>query len=837
MKRHAPILGALTASVAFIAAVPVALASDEPAQHYDIEAQSISSALKAFSLQSKIQLIFGERDVVQYQTRGISGTLSPQEALQRLLDGTNLDFEFTANNVVVVRPAGGKRHQSSTEANGSSGERLRLAQAGQSAADHDVTISEVIVTGRLIDNVSMMKRGETLRETPQSVTIMTQQRIDEQRLGSISEVLDQAPGLSVEMDAYNRPSSFYSRGFEVSNMQVDGASVGVNRSYNSSRNLAMYEQVEVLRGADGLFAGSGDPGGTVNLVRKRALDHTQVLINASAGRWDSYQADLDVTGPLAFDGRLRGRVVAQWHDKDFFYNTAASNGRFFYGTVEMDVTDSTLLVLGASQGKSDEVASLGGAPRYTSGQLVPGWTRERAVVADWSSWNEEASEIFTRVEQRLGERWKVTLSAMHEELDLYSNTLYIVAINPLTNLGVVTTRGNVYDPQTNAVDLNVSGKFELFGGTHSVLFGYDSYKTRGDAWGIGSSWDNPIPTLLNPLDFHEDTIPAPSRLTKTWRENPITQQHGIYGRVQMQLAQPFKLIVGGRYSSFESSSDVWWAHNADGSLAATPDSVASYKDDSIFTPYASALYDLNKQWTLYANVTEIFKAQADVYSGPLPGHVMDPIKGRSYELGTKADLRDGRLEVSMALYYIEQTGKGEQDPAYPDTGSNWRCCYLDLGEVISKGIDTGFSGELSPGWSLFGGYTYNENENKREDVPLLTLAPKHMFKLWTSYRLPAFERKWLVGGGVTLQSERFVSGTVATYNPDTGLYNGPRVPFEWGQGGFTVWNAMAQYEISDSWQVSLNANNLFDKTYFAGLSVGSRYAEPRNVILTVRGRF
>lgn len=796
---------------------------------FDLIAQPLGDALVAIANQTDTNISVDKRLIAGMLAPTLKANMSLEGALAVLLQGTGLKYRFINEHTVVVEPlripqTGG----------------VQAVPSGSTRIDDTVSLEEVIVAGRLIDTVSMMKRGETMRETPQSVTIMTQQRIEEQKLVSISEVMDQAPGMTVERDFYYRPTMFYSRGFEVSNIQVDGISAGVNRSTRSSRNLAMYEQVEILRGADGLFAGSGDPGGTVNLARKRGLDRPQALFNASMGRWNNFQVDLDVTGPLAFDGRLRGRAVAQWQDREYFYDTAQSSGRFFYATAEMDVTDSTLLVVGGHWGKNDEVPWLQGVPRYLNGKVLPGWTRERSLIADWNTWEEQPSEFFARLEQQLGERWRVTLSASREELDLVTNYLIIGAADPITGLtNEVRTLGYGYDSGTDSFDLSVQGKFDFLGRTHSVLLGYDGYESGTDAYGIRSSWATPLPSTIDPLDFRADTIPRPDSLSRTFREIAATTQQGVYGRVQLHLAEPFKLILGGRYSSYEYRSDVWWSHNPDGSVGATSDSVYAYKEDAIFTPYASALYDLNRQWTVYANITEIHKTQADLFVGPPPGKPMDSIRGRSYELGTKADLHDGRLAVSFALYHIEQTGAGEQDPAYPysQDNSGRSCCYVDVGELVSQGIDTEVSGELLPGWSVFGGYTFNENENKRADAPLQTLSPKHIFKLWTSYRIPAAEQKWLVGGGVTVQSRRAGSGWTRPYNPESGFYDGPWTPFEITQGGYAVWNAMASYRINSSWQLALNANNLLDKTYFGAMARDNRYAEPRNFILTMRGRF
>lgn len=840
----------LAASLASASVTP-AFASEE--HRFDVPATEPRAAIRKFAAQAKVQILAAGENVEQAKLNPVSGQLSTEEGLKILLARSGLQARYVGERSIALVKEGSADHgaerftniaavtldaSGASESNATSGDAqdAESTDPSKSGKKPNQQVEEVIVTGRLLDPVSMMKRGETLRETPQAVTIMTQQRIQEQKLTSISEVMGQAPGMTVERDYYGRPAAFYSRGFAISNMQIDGVSAGVNSSTQSNRNLAMYEQVEILRGADGLFAGSGDPGGTVNLARKRGLDHSQILFNTSAGRWNNFQADLDVTGPLAFDGRLRSRAVAQWHDRDYFYDTAKSSGWFFYATAEMDITDSTLLVIGGDLGKSDDVPMIRGVPRYETGEVLPGWTRERSyVVSSWNTWKQEPSEVFGRLEQKIGDNWRLTLSAASEDVDFFTNYMFGYNVSHITGHTGVYQAGYDVASGTDSFDINIQGKFNLLGRTHSVLLGYDRYKRGVHEDGIGASWIVPPPETMDPFDFRADSIPAPDNLARTYKAVTSTQQHGMYGRVQLHLAEPFKLILGGRYSSYENKVDVW-SRNADGSVAAFPNSSSRNEVSNKFTPYASALFDLNRQWTLYANVTEIFKAQGNLLGGPPPGTPLEPLTGRSYEFGSKGELSDGRLGVSAALYYIEQTGRGERDPSSPVSGS--ACCYVALGKVVSQGIDTEVSGEIRPGWSVFGGYTFNDNEDKRSGSLLQTLSPKHTFKLWTSYKIPAAQQKWLVGSGVTVQSRRFQAGMVATYNSDSGDYDGPPEYFEWAQGGYAVWNAMAQYRLSPNWQLSLNANNLLDKTYFSGLAYySSFYGEPRNFILTVRGRF
>ena len=229
----------------------------------------------------------------------------------------------------------------------------------------------------------------------------------------------------------------------------------------------------------------------------------------------------------------------------------------------------------------------------------------------------------------------------------------------------------------------------------------------------------------------------------------------------------------------------------------------------------------------------------------MPGTPLDPIKGRNFELGAKGEFNEGRLMASMALYRIERNGEAVADPSYPNTDigdAGLNCCWLSKGKVVSQGVEGEISGELARGWQLFAGYTFNRNHNKTPGIEGIyhSVTPKHLFKLWSTYRLPGELSQWTIGGGANIQSAHFVSGSANAFNPDTGKFDGAAVPFKFSQGGYAVWNASVQYRINRNWQAVLNLNNLFDKVYYrtVGTSGGNNwYGEPRNVMLTLRGTF
>lgn len=265
------------------------------------------------------------------------------------------------------------------------------------------------------------------------------------------------------------------------------------------------------------------------------------------------------------------------------------------------------------------------------------------------------------------------------------------------------------------------------------------------------------------------------------------------------------------------------------------------RQPTTLVPYGGLIYALNDEWSTYVSYAEVFKPQAQKLQGPLDAKKsIEPMTGKTYETGIKGELLGGSLNVSAALFYTTRENQAAEDPAYPNPPFSYSasCCFLAQDKITSKGIDLEATGEISPGWDIMAGYTYNQIHNDTEERLYSTVTPKHLFKLWTLYNLPGELSDWRIGGGVTVTSPTYVEGQAYRFDSSGNVIDSR--DYDFSQSGYAVYDAMVEYDVDQNWTVALNGNNLFDRRYYASVGTseyGNYYGEPRNFTLTLRGTF
>ncbi|HBO5547128.1 TPA: Fe(3+)-pyochelin receptor FptA [Pseudomonas aeruginosa] len=644
------------------------------------------------------------------------------------------------------------------------------------------------------------------RELPQSASVIDHERLEQQNLFSLDEAMQQATGVTVQPFQL-LTTAYYVRGFKVDSFELDGVPALLGNTASSPQDMAIYERVEILRGSNGLLHGTGNPAATVNLVRKRPQREFAASTTLSAGRWDRYRAEVDVGGPLSASGNVRGRAVAAYEDRDYFYDVADQGTRLLYGVTEFDLSPDTLLTVGAQYQHIDSITNMAGVPMAKDGSNL-GLSRDTYLDVDWDRFKWDTYRAFGSLEQQLGGGWKGKVSAEYQEAD--SRLRYagsFGAIDPQTGDGG-QLMGAAYKFKSiqRSLDANLNGPVRLFGLTHELLGGvtYAQGETRQDT----ARFLNLPNTPVNVYRWDPHGVPRPQIGQYTSPGTTTTTQKGLYALGRIKLAEPLTLVVGGRES--------WWDQD-------TP--ATRFKPGRQFTPYGGLIWDFARDWSWYVSYAEVYQPQADRQTWN--SEPLSPVEGKTYETGIKGELADGRLNLSLAAFRIDLENNPQEDPDHP--GPPNKPFYISGGKVRSQGFELEGTGYLTPYWSLSAGYTYTSTEYLKDSqndsgTRYSTFTPRHLLRLWSNYDLPWQDRRWSVGGGLQAQSD---------YSVD---YRGVSMR----QGGYALVNMRLGYKIDEHWTAAVNVNNLFDRTYYQSLSNpnwNNRYGEPRSFNVSLRGAF
>ena len=672
--------------------------------------------------------------------------------------------------------------------------------------------------------ITIGKAAQSLREIPQSVSVLTRQRLDDQNLTTLGEALDQTVGVDSADPNGLGFFDLYSRGGQVV-QQYDGVPATSIFHFSQEFDLAIYDRVEVLRGPAGLLQGAGNSTGVANLVRKRPRSGGAIRLGLIAGSWENYHADLDVTGALNQSGTIRGRVVAAGADRNFYYDVASEQRRTGYGIVELDITDSTTVGLSYAA-QSGAQTPFNGLPASTTGEWLP-LPRSTFVGMDWLNVDRSINESVVDLRHRFADGWTLQASARQRDWDRHQTTILTrAAVDPALNRTNFQIDHLAYDYESVGADLNVSGPVALFGRTHELLFGYnfDQYEERGGR----------ARATFNNRNLFNHGLTEANVLPITSTSATQIEQTGFYGMARIRILDSLTAIGGGRVSDYTTKTRA---------LTPAPGPWTNTLADASneFTPYGGLVWDITTHLSLYASYADSFSPQSTT---DFFGDVLEPIVGWQAETGVKGEFFEGQLNASFAVFRIrnENSPLLDPDPAHLGCGGTPDgSCSIAGGLTESKGWELEIGGSPLPGWELSAGYTDNETQIIRDNdpanvgQPINSYRPARLLKLWSNYRFAnRFSESPLrglnVGFGLQGASRTSTSNLyVVTYG---------FTPVE--QDSYVVANAQAGYRFSDKLQASLTINNITDRKYFTQLNDArsfNYYGEPRNVALSVRMSF
>jgi len=784
------LFGLTLASLPGLALIPTpALAQTQAA--YAIPAGPLVKALTQFGVQAGVTISFDTEQARHLTSSGLNGSYTVEDGLARLLANSGMHAERQSNGGYIL-----------------------VANAEQSALQLGATQVTTNQLGTVTEGTGSYTPGTiatatrlvlTPRETPQSISVVTRQAMDDFGLNSIDDVMRHTPGITVSTYDSER-TNYYSRGFSINTFQYDGIPTLRDAQYSAGQTLtdmALYDRIEVLKGATGLLTGTGGVGGTLNLIRKKPTADFQGSIELGAGSWDNYRSQIDVSGPLTETGNIRGRAVAAYNDKHSFLDHYSRKTSVFYGILEADLDEDTLLTVGADYQDSD--------PKGSS------WTGSRMIFdaegkeldlprsfnngPKWGSWAQYTRTAFATLEHSFSNGW-VAKGQYNHQINAYHAPLGALSQDS-GNQSSLFARKYVGETTSDSLDAYATGPFELFGREHELVLGQSV---------AISTWKNKAYNALfasgtNSADFYtwDGDIPEPAWVK--YRDfDQTTRQTGSYLTSRFSVTDEMHLLLGARLANYQVTGN------------------SKSKESGKVVPYAGLTYDLNDNFTAYTSYTEIFQPQTDYRDRN--DKMLEPDEGKNYEVGIKGEFFNGALNTSLAYFEVHETNRPELDTSPGAALINDSPYYGTKSKT--KGYEAEISGELATGWQLQAGYTHKiaRDDNGKK---IATWEPEDQINLYTTYKLTGSLDKLTLGGGARWQSEGWKSINNAGLRRSEVLT----------QDAYWLVDLMARYQITENLSATLNVNNVFDKNYYTNIGFyDSAYpGDPRNMMVTTRWNF
>ena len=638
-------------------------------------------------------------------------------------------------------------------------------------------------------------------DTPQSVTVIDRDYLDDFGFDDINDVLRMVPGVNVERAESDR-TYYNSRGFDIKTMRVDGLGLpNIWGVYNGQLDTAVFDRIEVVRGANGLLSGTGNPSGTINYLRKRPTGERHVYAELSAGSWDRYRAEVDIDLPLTADGSWAVRVVGAAQTNDSYLRDYQQERTVIQGILSGRLADNLGVVLGYTRQDTSADSPLWGALPllYTDGTQTD-FPVETSTSQDWAYWDTRDATAFGEVHWDFAQDWSLKTSLTRRDYSEPSRLFYVYGTpDPVTGLGLYGYPGGYY--QTNdgwIADAEVVGKVHAFGREHEVTFGsqyvdsnlhYLTYPVdpSDPSWGA-------LPALPDWTGL-EVAMPA---FGAPYESSDVDYRiYRIYGAMRLALTDRLKLIGGFNYIDVQAtgvSFDVDYS-----------------RTETAVSPYVGVTYEISPQVNLYASYSDLFEPQSEIGLDLLP---LGSAKGQSLEGGIKGNFLGGRLFGSLAAFSSSQSNLPEAADFVPPYGTLYRSITVD-----STGVELELGGQLAEGLTIQGGVAHLLSLENEAGEPVRTYTPRTTANL---------SLRWQVLPALTL-------GTAIRWQDDIHLTNATGTIT---QGGYATVQLHARYDVNDNLALTVNIGNATDHKYLQSLYwEQAYYAAPRNVTAAVQWRF
>ncbi|WP_085299412.1 TonB-dependent siderophore receptor [Cognaticolwellia mytili] len=686
----------------------------------------------------------------------------------------------------------------------------QTAQPEKSIKIDNENIEKILIVGVRQDRVSQGATGLTieLNETPQSISVISSDQIKNFATNSIDDALQMATGITVEQGETNR-TRYTSRGFDIKSTQIDGIGLpngwglvtGAMESYG-------YEEIEVIRGANGQLTGVGNAAGTINYVRKRPTNENKGEIGLTLGSYDLKRLQADYSMLLTDNGSWAARAVAVIQDSGSYLDALENDRTYLSVVVDGQLTDNSTLALGASyQDANSDGVMWGGLPLAYADGTQADFDVSSSPTQDWTMWDTRNVNAFVEYAYTFDNDWEVKVTYNRQDSEDQSKLFYVYdalgSFNSENNMGLVGLPGR-YDSEfsANLFDLTAMGQYSLFGRDHELMFGTSTSKSTATSFINSAIANDPYfdysgSTVTFPpaFPYSSDAISEPDWLNKTkYSELDVTLTRA-FGSTKLNIMDSLFVIAGFNAINYSRKG-----YNSGGDVD---------NDESEISPYLAATYAISDDINAYVSYSDIYQPQEQY---DYEGRFLAPSKGVNYEIGVKTQWFDDNLLATFALF------RAEQDNIAVFAGINASGKYYYKGTTTeSSGFELELVGHLSDNLNVNFSYT-NLNIEDELGKSASSWEPENLVKFSFDYGLPQLP-ELTMGLGGKWQSK--TENTAATVKQDS----------------YFLVNAFARWNVSEDLEIQANIDNITDEKYITSLKNIGFYGAPTKASVNLTYQF
>lgn len=725
---------------------------------FDIPPGTLASALDAFQKATGLVVLVANDELRSLPSHGVSGNYTTAQALAQILSDTGVSYSFRDSKTVLLE--------------------IR-AQA-----------ESVEITEGITEQINSPKYTEPLRDTPQSIAVVTRQVIEDQGATTLRDTLRNVAGISLAAgEGGAQGDNLTIRGFTARNDIFNDGMRDFGSYYRDPFNL---EEVEVLQGPSSVTFGRGTTGGVINQESKtpQLNNFVRGTLNFGSDLTRRVTADINRMIPQLGDGAAF-RLNLMGNDSGVAGRDTALNRRFGIApSLAFGLGTPTRFTLSYFHQSADDIPDYGipwllngpaPVPRHNYYGFRDANFLRTGVDIGTAKFEHDFNDSLTLRNQLRDAHY--TRDAQITEARVVGN---VTQATPLKAINVARNQIAVSSVETFLQDqLDVTDKFRTGFIKHTLVGGMEVGRETSDP--TRPTFTNvPVTSLLNP----DPSQPFSGNYTITSKVKTTANSFGAYLLDTMKLGERWEIVGGVRWERFDASYN---QSVAPASSFRRVDEMTSWRGAIVYKPRPNG--------SIYFDYGTSFNPSAETLALSAGTANTPPEKNKTYEVGSKWDLYSNRLSLRASLFRTEKTNARETSP------TNSLLVVL-AGDQRVDGFEVEATGRLTNRWQLLSSYALLDSRLVSSQFfpgavgSQLANVPKNTFSLWTNYALPW--HRLTVGGGSQFVDSRTASTTVPL-DPTTGLVK--RVP------GYWVFNALAKYPVSEHLDVQINANNIFDKYY------------------------